>query len=113
MRPANWKSKAEAMFFTSGWSIARISEAIGVSTVSVSKHLNSLPHYTAERERRKAQNQSRTEYFRDYKRKCRDETKGKALTAAAYKINYGVCADTIRREHETAVRILSRERHFK
>ena len=113
MRPVNWKSEAESFYFTSGWSIARISEAIGVSTVSISKHLNSLPHYTAERERRKAQNQSRTEYFRDYKRKSREEAKGKTLTVTACKINYGVCADTIRREHETAVRILSRERHFK
>jgi hypothetical protein len=100
---SNWKQEAERLFFDGGLSIVEINGSLGISTKSISSHLNSLPgsSYRAERERRKKANADRSGYFRDYRRKER------AL------VNHGSNTETLKREHITAVRILSKERFFR
>lgn len=83
-----------------GKSIVDIEDEIGVSRKSISAHLRSRPAYDLERNRRKAANaESRTEYKREWDRKNRPFSPGP------------VTQDTIRREHEMAVAILSREKY--
>ena len=101
----NWKQEAERLFFDGGLSIVEVSGSLGMSSRSISAHLNSLPHYKDERERRKKANADRTDYYRDYRRKSR--------AAKNCAINYNACADTLKKDHITAVRILSRERFFR
>jgi len=100
MNSNDWKHQAESLYFEQGKNIAQISGLIGVSTVSISKHLNSLPHYKPEASRRKEANKDRRDYYREYKRKTRGC------------INYNICRETLKRDHFTAVGILSRERFF-
>ncbi len=97
---AEWKGRAEALFFVEKKSIVDIENEIGVSRKSISAHLRSCPEYEMERNRRKVANAAnRTEYKRDWDRKNRPFSPGP------------VTQDTIRREHEMAVAILSREKY--
>jgi hypothetical protein len=101
----NWKQEAERLFFDERLSIVKVSDSLGISIKSISAHLNSLPHYKSERERRKKANADRSGYYRNYRRKSR--------AAKNCAINYNACADTLKKDHITAVRILSRERFFR
>ena len=97
---AEWKGRAEALFFVEKKSIVDIENEIGVSRKSISAHLRPCPEYEMERNRRKVANAAnRTEHKRDWDRKNRPFSPGP------------VTQDTIRREHEMAVAILSREKY--
>lgn len=98
MKQADWKTKAARLFFEQGKSLADIAELTGVSRKTLSFYLQSLPGYVAERKRRKEENRRRRkEYQRDWDRKNR-----------RYSM---VNAETMRREHDTAALILSREKY--
>ncbi|MCL2188442.1 MAG: hypothetical protein FWC16_00715 [Defluviitaleaceae bacterium] len=96
---ANWKHRAEVLFFGEGKTIVAISEAVGVSVRSISAYFNGLPHYKDEVERRKAANKNRTAYYRENKRKIRG-------------LNFAPCAESLKQRHIMDVRILSKERFF-
>ncbi|MCL2618166.1 MAG: hypothetical protein FWD98_03825 [Defluviitaleaceae bacterium] len=100
MRRNDWRQQAEKLYFGECKSISDISCAVGVSKVSLSKYFNSLPQYTTEKNQRIEQHRaSRKSYSKEHKR------------ASRRKNRYGsICGDTIRREHATAVKILSGER---
>lgn len=96
----SWKQEAERLFFDSKMSIVDIETAIGVSRKSISGHLRSHPDYDRERQDRKAANaEARTEYKRKWDRQHRCT------------IPMSPTAESIRREHELAVRELSAERY--
>jgi len=97
----SWKNQAETLFFIEKKQIKEISSLTNVSIRSISKHLNTLPHYAKEVERRKATNQDRREYFRKNKRKNR-----------ASKSHLAITGESLRREHEQAVRVLSSEKFY-
>ena len=107
-----WKKKAEELFFDSKLSINEISGYINISVRSISSYLNSHPNYKIERHRRKTENQDRANYQKDWKKNFRKKTKIEELRKGARYINYGVNGETLRQEHITAVKILSRERFF-
>ena len=94
-----WRQDAEALYFGSGKTITEISKQLGVSVRSISAYLNGLPHYAAEVERRKENNKNRAAYFREHKRKSRA-------------MNFTACAASMKKQHITDVKILSRERFF-
>ena len=101
MTQPDWKAQAETLFFDQHQKIKAIAAALGKSTVSVSKHLNSLPRYQATRTQRQQDKPNRTDYFREQKQRKRKEQ-------AAGHVPY----ETIKREHEIAVRILSSEKYY-
>jgi len=109
----SWKEECNKLFFDTGLSIKEINERLGVSKVSISKHLNSNPDYKHERLRRKEQNSDRKRYYREYKKEYRKEKKANELKNTAFKINYNVDAQDIKKEQRMAAIILSRERFFK
>lgn len=94
----DWKKEASTLFFGQGKSLVEIAALTGISRKTVSSYLQSLPGYTAERERRKAENRKRRkEYQKEWDRRHR-----------RYSV---VNAETMRREHDLAVLILSREKY--
>lgn len=94
-----WKEKAGKLFFESGMGVGEIAEYLDVSRQSVSGYLKSLPGYEEERARRReAGREKRKEYK---KRKNRE-----------YRSCMAVTAETMRREHDTAALILSREKYY-
>ncbi len=98
MKKTDWKQEAASLFFGQGKSLVEIADLTGVSRKTLSFYLQTLPGYTAERERRKQENRrKRKEYQREWDRKNRRYTT--------------VNAETMRREHELAVLILSREKY--
>lgn len=98
MKQTDWKNEAAQLFFGQGKSLVDIADLTGVSRKTLSFYLQTLPGYTAERERRKEENKrKRKEYQREWDRKNRRYT--------------AVNAETMRREHELAVLILSREKY--
>lgn len=94
-----WKEKAKDLFFGSGMGTGEIAEYLGISRQSVSGYLKQLPGYDVERDRRKTANR---ENRKEYKRK-----KNKEYRSAAN----AVTADTMKREHDIAAMILSREKY--
>jgi hypothetical protein len=98
---SNWKKQAEALFFTDHLGITAIATIIRKSRKSVSEHINGCDGYEAEMEfRREGSAEKRKEYRRQWDRANRS---GRYTT---------VTAESLRNEHETAVRILSKERFF-
>lgn len=95
-----WKKQAEELYFESKMGIGDIAVYLGVSRQSVSKHLGELPGYTEEKNTRKERNRERR---REYKREKSREYRNGA--------GDGITADTIRREHDVAALILSREKY--
>ena len=98
MKP-DWKSIAAELFFYEGKTIIEISSIIGISVRSISSYFNSLPNYAAEKEKRKQANSNRKDYYKNHKRKSR-------------KRHFNPCGESLKREHITAVKILSRESFF-
>lgn len=99
----DWKGQAEALFYLQKKSIREISEATGVSRKSISGHLTRTPGYEAERSRRKQEHAAgRKDYKREWDREHRS-------AAACY--GGPVTAETIRREHDVAALVLSREKY--
>lgn len=95
----DWKERASQLFFLEGKSIGETAEETGVSRQSVSAYLKNCPGFEEEKERRKTVNQMRR---RAYKREKNREYR------EAYSMR--VTPETMRREHEIAVMLLSHER---
>lgn len=93
----DWKERAKKMYFDGG-PINAISEATGKSRQAVSGYLKTLPGFAEEKERRKRKNR---ENRKEYKRLKNREYRGAAE----------VTAQTLKREHDIAARILSHEKY--
>lgn len=99
----HWQERAERLFFEGHRSIVEIEEEIRISRKSISRHLSRHPQYLPERERRKQENLlRRAEYKKDWERKHRP--------AGRFE-NPPVTKETIQREHDIAVMILSHEKY--
>lgn len=94
----SWKKKAEDLFFVSGLGTGEIAAYLGISRQTVSGYLKNLPGYAAERERRKAAGRERR---KEYKRQKNRQYRG----------SMEVTGETLRREHDVAALILSREKY--
>jgi len=94
-----WKKEATKLYFVDKKNIQDISKEIGVSRKSVSKYLRTNAGYEKEKEKRKLQNKA--------KRKRYKQEWDKANRADRYS---KVTSASMRREHEMAVSILSRDR---
>lgn len=98
MAGMDWKEKAAGLFFESDMRIGEIAVYLGISRQSVSGYLKGLPGYEPERERRKAAGmERRKEYKKQKNREYRDCME--------------VTGETLRREHDVAAVILSREKY--
>lgn len=96
----DWKTTARKLFFDEKKSINEIVEEIGVSRQSVSGYLKTVPGYQQERVDRKALNAvKRKEYKKDKNRQYREDYRSR------------VTSETIKREHDIAVMILSHEKY--
>ncbi len=96
---SGWKQTAQELFFDSGCSVVQIAAYTGVSRQSVAAYLKGCAGYDAERgRRREASAAARKEY---------KKAKNREYRAA----DQSVTAETMRREHDTAAMILSRERY--
>jgi predicted DNA-binding protein YlxM (UPF0122 family) len=100
VRKKGWKQEAYEMYYGEHMQINDIASKLKMSRQAVSNHLRSYPtQFNMEKESRKMlNNEKRKESKRAYSRKYRAENK--------------INADTIKREHETAARILSYERIY-
>lgn len=95
-----WKDEVEEYYFNSHMFISDIAIYTGISRQSISAHLKMCPGYEEEKEWRKTQNRkSRKEYKKVKNREYRS------------RVPMEVTADTMRREHEIAVMILSHEKY--
>lgn len=94
----DWRAAACEQFFKGHKSIGEIARITGISRQSISGYLKRLPGYRDERDRRKQQNAAAR---REYKREKNRE----------YRAMGAVTAETIRREHDVAALILSREKY--
>lgn len=95
----SWRDKAKELYLESGMRIGEIAAYLDVSRQSVSAYLKSLPENMAEQERRR--NDS-TLQRREYKRRKNQE----------YRMQSAVTKETLRREHDMAAIILSREKYY-
>lgn len=94
----DWRAAAREMFFDGHRSIEEIARDTHVTRQSISAYLKKLPGYREERERRKTRNAAaRKEYKREKNRE--------------YRAMGAITAETIRREHDMAAVILSREKY--
>lgn len=94
----DWRATSQERFFNGNKSIEEIAHETGISRQSISAYLKKQPGYKEERERRKAQNAAAR---KDYKREKNRQ----------YRAMGAVTAETIRREHDVAALILSREKY--
>lgn len=95
----DWRADAREQFFREHKSIAEIAGTTRISRQSISGYLKMLPGYREERERRKMRNAiARREYKREKNRE--------------YRAMGAITAETIRREHDVAAMVLSREKYY-
>ncbi len=95
-----WQKQASALFFDEHLGIGVIAGIVRRTRETVSRYIHDCEGYDAEIAFRKAQSQERRKAQQtDWDRNNRPER---------YRC---VSGDTMRQEHELAVRILSRERH--
>ena len=94
-----WKQEAEKYYFRHHMKIGEI----GVSRQSISGHLKGCPEYGKEKERRKAEGRiRRREYKTQKQRAYREEAS----------LSMKITGETLRREHDIAAMILSREKYY-
>lgn len=94
-----WKEKAKELYLESGMRVGEIAVCLEVSRQSVSGYLKSLPEYETERQRRK---EAGALHRKEYKRKKNQE----------YRMQNTVTGETLRREHDVAAMVLSREKYY-
>lgn len=94
-----WKPQAREMYLESEMRIGEIAAYLNVSRQSVSGYIKSLPEYEEARERRRAAGALRR---KEYKRKKSQQ----------YRSHEAVTGETMRREHDVAAMILSREKYY-
>ena len=98
-----WKKEAEKYYFRHHMKISEIVELTGISRQSISEHLKGCPGYKAEKERRKKENKvRRKEYKKEKQRAYREEAS----------ITMQITGESLRREHDIAVMILSHEKYY-
>lgn len=102
-----WQPQAEALFFMGHNLINDIAVSLGKSRETISRYLCKHPDYQKERVYRKERSaDKRMQYQRAW-----DAANRSASARVTAEDRYGeVTAETIRIEHDIAVRILSRER---
>ncbi len=93
-----WQSQAREMYLESGMRIGEIAAYLEVSRQSMSVYIRSLPEYEEARERRKAAGALQR---KEYKRRKNQQ----------YRSHEAVTGETMRREHDVAAMILSREKY--
>ncbi len=98
MAEMDWKEKAADLYFKSRMGISEIAAYLDISRQSVSGYLKHLPGYGAERDRRKAANSNRRKEYKKEKNR-------------QYRACMAVTGETLRREHDVAALILSREKY--
>lgn len=96
----DWKREAEVLYFDKHLKINTISEMLGITRQHIGKHLMNCDGYKKEKDMRK----------RETKKKQREKRKEYDYIRRNH-INTEITKETIFREHETAVRILSHERY--
>lgn len=95
---SGWKEQAKALFFVEHMNITEIAAVVGRSRQTVSAYVNACDGYGDEMAlRAKRGADARRAYQRNWDRENRARRYGQ------------ISGDTIRREHETAARILSGE----
>ena len=93
-----WKERARELYFESGMRVGDIAVYLDVSRQAVSGYITSLPGYQTERERRR---QTGATKRKEYKRRKNQE----------YRHQDRVTGETMRKEHDMAALILSREKY--
>ncbi|MEY8322216.1 hypothetical protein AAK894_14280 [Lachnospiraceae bacterium 46-61] len=95
-----WQEQAKALFFMEKKSIQEISKIILKSKKSIYSYFKKLPEYKQEKENRKISNgKKRKEYQRQWDRQNRSDR------------YTNINEESMKREHDIAAMILSRERH--
>lgn len=94
----DWKAQARELFFESGMGVGEAADYLGISRQAVSGYLKTVPGYGDERRRRKEANAVKR---KEYKR----------LKNREYRAAMAVTGETMRREHDVAALILSREKY--
>ncbi len=95
----SWRAKAKQLYLESGMKVGDIAVYLEISRQSVSAYLKTLSEYDEERQRRKNAGTSRR---KEYKRKKNQE----------YRMQNAVTGESLRREHDVAALILSREKYY-
>ncbi len=93
-----WKERARELYFESGMRVGDIAVYLDVSRQAVSGYITTLPEYRTERERRR---QAGAVKRKEYKRRKNQE----------YRHQDRVTGETMRKEHDIAALILSREKY--
>lgn len=96
-----WKKDAFRMFFQDGMGISDIADATGVSRQSISAFLKKQSGYGREKQKRKEISAARR---KEYKKQ-----KNREYRCAARDV---VTAESMKKEHDMAAAILSRERYY-
>lgn len=101
----DWKDLARELYFARQMKIGDIGKELSVSRKSISTFLHSLEEFAGEKEKRKQESKAkRKEYQRQWDREHRGKNENP----------FGeVNAESIRREHDIAAMILSRERFYR
>ncbi len=97
----DWKQRAFEMYYGKHMDIVDISKAVGISRQHVSKYLQEFTQFRVEKEWRKKQNCIK----RHENKKQWDRERRKRFTVPA------VDSESVRREHEEAVRVLSHDKY--
>lgn len=100
-KDTGWRQQAEESFFSGHLSIVDIAALTGVSRKSLSAYLRTVPGYEKERQSRKAANAAGRQAYKNQKNR---EYRAAGLGC--------ITPETIRREHDMAAIILSREKYF-
>jgi len=103
IRMQEWKKEAEKYYFIHHLKIGEIAELTGISRQSISGHLKGCPGYKKEAERRKAENRIRRREYKTQKQRAYREEASVAVQ---------VTGESLRREHDIAAMILSREKYY-
>lgn len=98
-----WKKEAENYFFRHHLKMGEIAELTGVSRQSISGYLKRCPGYGKETEYRKAENRIRRRAYKTQKQRAYREEASVAIE---------VTGESLRREHDIAAMILSREKYY-
>lgn len=95
-----WQEQAKALFFMEKKSIREISIMLLKSEKSIYRYLKKLPEYKQEKEKRKkANSQKRKAYQKQWDRKNRVDRYA------------NISGESLKREHDLAAIILSREKY--
>lgn len=98
-----WKKEAEKYYFVHHLKMGEIVALTGVSRQSISEYLKRQPGYREEAERRKAENRIRRREYKTQRQRAYREEASVAMQ---------VTGESLRREHDIAAMILSREKYY-